>query len=189
MKSREVGVILTVVCATFCAGVAQAVDPAPVRATPAQITKAQASTQFKEALQILDEQDEAVNLKTVRVVTVPKKIGTSALHFDITRKGSATLGEFQRLVYVERAAKPPLVYFDLLTGIAALPSFCITKESGWKTIITVCGGGDCGRECDRYALQERSCVLLSGGIRKEQRRIIQSNCGCRKEECSDSIDL
>lgn len=101
-----------------------------------------------------------MSLKTVRIVTIPKRIGTRALHFDITRKGSTTLGEFQRLVYVERPAKPPLVYFDLPTGIAALPSSCRTKESGWKTIITGCGGGDCGYKCDRYAWQERTCLLF-----------------------------
>jgi|GEM_PF-3284890 len=192
MKIRTVGVVLAVVCAAFYRGadVAQAADPAPVRATPAQIAQAQGNTRFKDALTILDEQDEAVNLKTVRVVTIPTEIGTLALHFDITRKGSTKLGEFQRLVYIERPAKPPLVYFDRLTGIAAAAfNFCKTKETGWKTTRTGCGGGDCGRECDRYAWQERTCLLVGSGSQKEVRLIVQSSCGCRKEECSDRFDF
>jgi hypothetical protein len=166
-------------------------EPAPVRASAAQIARAQASEPFASALKILEEQDETVNLKTVRVVPAPKNAGTIALHFDITRKGSSKFGEYKRLVYVEREGKPPVVYFQEISGIRPIGvSFC-GGDKGWETTMQVCGLPVCSAvQCARYNVQQRTCTVV--GIprtrRTEIRKVLIATCyTCPESECDNDF--
>jgi len=181
MKTEVSRALMLIVC------ISTAVHAAAAAATAAQIERARASKPFIEAARILAEQDEEVNLKTVRRVVVPGKPDAVVLHFDITRRGSKEPGEFKRLVYVDRGDKPPLVSFDEKTGRAAAmqitgATLCF-PATAWRAAGSICIGGTClNGTCDRNNIEMRTCGRGSMQ-RNEMRTSSVSGCGCTRAEC------
>jgi hypothetical protein len=186
MKTEMYRALMLIVCAFVAVSeVTAAGNPPGVAATAAQIARAQASKPFIDAIQILTEQDEEVNLKTVRNVAAAGKPVT--LQFDITRRGSKEPGEFKRLVYIDRGDKPAVVRFDEKTGRAAAMritgvTLCF-PATAWRARGAMCIGGTCfDGTCDRNNLETRTCGKGSM-THHEMRTSSVTRCGCTPAQC------
>jgi hypothetical protein len=194
MKFRmAVIVVLLVVCPALIAQT-PAPQPKPVRATASQLSRAQASPAFQEAMLVLADQDEVVNLETTELVRDPKNRETFAIRFAVTRKGSPEPGEFARMIYVERLGKPASVYFAVPTDRFAKLTDGIVFQgcagTPWVRESSICGGlfatnvCDPGR-CDRVITDTRDCP---GSAKRTRRTVYPCNCVQPPNSCIE-IDL